>query len=160
MGGNFGEGVVCARNARTGNWSPPAFFTVAGGSFGFQVGVESIDLVLLVMNKKGLDSILQSKVVLGGDISATAGPVGRTLEAGTDILLKSEIYSYSRTKGLFAGISLKGATIFANDDANRAFYGKELSARQITLEHDAKNIPQAAEKLVQILNHITKRDSK
>jgi lipid-binding SYLF domain-containing protein len=129
-----GKGIICAHDHVTGTWSAPAFFTIGGGSWGLQIGAESIDLVLVIMSKRGLDSLLTSKVKLGGDIGIAAGPVGRRVEAGVDILLKAEILSYSRSKGLFAGFSLEGATIFQNQDANRAFYGKELSARDILID--------------------------
>ena len=103
-----------------------------------QIGAESIDLVLVITSKRGLDSLLTSKVKLGADVGIAAGPVGRRAEAGMDILLKAEMLSYSRSKGLFAGLSLEGATIFQNQDANRAFYGKEFSARDILIDKKIK----------------------
>jgi SH3 domain-containing YSC84-like protein 1 len=145
-----GKGIICAHDPETGNWSAPAFFTIGGGSWGLQIGAESIDLVLVIMSKRGLDSLLTSKVKLGGDVGIAAGPVGRRAEAGVDIFLKAEILSYSRSKGLFAGLSLEGATIFQNQDANRAFYGKELSARDILI--DKKIIPTPpGQKLIETL---------
>jgi len=149
--GGFGKGVICFHDVATGKWSPPAFFTLGGGSCGFQAGVQAIDLVLLIMTKRGLEGLLKSKVKLGGDIGVAAGPVGRRFEAGTDILLNAAIYSYSRTKGLFAGLSLEGATIIQDKDANRAFYGKELSARNIILEEKVVP-PSVAQKLIKTLS--------
>ncbi|RLA94090.1 MAG: hypothetical protein DRG25_03245 [Deltaproteobacteria bacterium] len=150
FGGRFGRGVISVHDKKTGKWSPPAFFTLGGGSYGFQVGVQAIDLVLLIMTKRGLEGLLKSKVTLGGDLGVAAGPVGRRTEAGIDILLKAEIFSYSRAKGIFAGISLEGATIFQDKDANRAFYGKELSAQEILLEGKAKP-PLIAQTLINTL---------
>jgi len=138
FGAEGGKGVICAHNPETGKWSAPAFFSIGAGSWGLQIGAQSIDLVLVITSKRGLDSLLTSKVKLGADAGIAAGPVGRRAEAGVDILLKAEILSYSRSKGLFAGISLEGATIFQNQDANRAFYGKELSARAILIDKKIK----------------------
>ena len=129
-----GKGIICAHDPENGTWSPPAFFTIGGGSWGLQIGAQSIDLVLVIMSKRGLDGLLTSKIKLGGDVGIAAGPVGRRAEAGIDLFLKAEILSYSRSKGLFAGLSLEGATIFQNQDSNRAFYGKELSARDILID--------------------------
>ena len=154
LGGNFGRGIISVHNPDTGAWSPPALFTIAGGSLGFQAGIEAIDLVLLVMAQKGVDSLLKSKVKLGADIGVTAGPVGRRLEAGTDILLYSEIYSYSRSKGLFAGVSLEGATILEDQDANRALYGKEVSARDILLKGEIEP-PAVAQGLINTLQRLS-----
>ncbi|MCX8012185.1 MAG: lipid-binding SYLF domain-containing protein [Desulfobacterota bacterium] len=138
FGATGGKGIICSHDPETGNWSPPAFFTIGGGSWGLQAGVQSIDLILVITSKRGLDGLLTSKVKLGGDIGIAAGPVGRRAEAGMDLLLKAEILSYSRSKGLFAGLSLEGATIFSNSDSNRAFYGKELTARDILIDKKVK----------------------
>jgi SH3 domain-containing YSC84-like protein 1 len=150
FGAKGGKGIICSHDPQTGTWSAPAFFTIGGGSWGLQIGAESIDLVLVIMTKRGLDSLLTSKVKLGGDIGVAAGPVGRRAEAGVDILLKAEILSYSRSKGLFAGLSLEGATIFQTEDANRAFYGKELSAREILIDKMIKPTP-LGQKLINTL---------
>jgi len=155
VGGKYGEGVLCARRP-DGTYSPPSFYTVAGGSYGFQVGVESIDLVLVIMSDRGLQSLLKSKVKLGADVGVAAGPVGRRAAAATDVLLKAEIYSYSRSKGLFAGLSLEGATMFVNDDANRAFYGKELSANRILYKGVPGSVPPVAKDLITNLNHLSR----
>lgn len=141
VGGKFGKGVLSSRDEDTGTWSPPAFFSIGGGSFGFQAGVQAIDLILLVMNQRGLDGLLKSKVTLGGDIAVAAGPVGRKATAKTDVLLKTEILSYSRSKGLFAGVSLNGSVVLADKDANRALYGKEVSAKEIVIDRKVTSPP-------------------
>jgi len=147
VGGRFGRGIICAFDDKTGKWSAPAFFTLGGGSFGFQAGVQSIDLILVIMNKKGLEALLKSKVTLGGDISVAAGPVGRRAETSSDLLLRAEITSYSRSRGFFAGVSVDGATIMHDRDANRTFYGNDFSAREILLEGKATP-PPAAQNLI------------
>jgi lipid-binding SYLF domain-containing protein len=136
VGGRYGKGLVAQRNA-DGGWGTPLFIEIGGGSFGFQLGVEATDVVMVFTNHKGIEPLLKGKLKIGADASATAGPVGRKAEVGTDILLKSEIYSYSRSKGLFAGIALDGAVIQLDDDANKAVYGKEsvasdLAGRKVT----------------------------
>jgi lipid-binding SYLF domain-containing protein len=150
FGAEGGKGIICAHDPETGTWSAPAFFTIGAGSWGLQIGAESIDLILVITSKRGLDSLLTSKFKLGGDIGIAAGPVGRRAEAGMDILLKAEILSYSRSKGLFAGLSLEGATIFQNQDANRAFYRRELSARDILIDKKIKPTPDG-QKLIETL---------
>jgi SH3 domain-containing YSC84-like protein 1 len=133
VGGSYGRGLITCRKGRdfSGSWSAPAMFALEGGSFGFQIGAEATDFVLLVMNESGARSVLSSKVKLGGDASIAAGPVGRAASAETDIVLNAEILSYSRAKGLFAGVSLEGSTVRSDDGANKALYGKELSAKDI-----------------------------
>jgi lipid-binding SYLF domain-containing protein len=150
FGAKGGKGIICAHDPKTGKWSPPAFFTIGGGSWGLQIGAESIDLVLVIMTKRGLDSLLTTKIKLGGDIGIAAGPVGRRAEVGVDLLLKAEILSYSRSKGLFAGLSLEGATIFATQDSNRAFYGKELSARDILIDKKVAPTPLVKKLITQL----------
>jgi lipid-binding SYLF domain-containing protein len=136
VGGSYGRGVITCRSGKefTGPWSAPAMFALEGGSFGFQIGAQATDFVLLIMNESGANSVMSSKVKLGADASAVAGPVGRNASAETDVVLKAEILSYSRAKGLFAGISLAGSTLRADDGANKAVYGKELSAKEIVRE--------------------------
>jgi lipid-binding SYLF domain-containing protein len=136
IGGRYGKGLVAERNAN-GGWGTPLFIEIGGGSFGFQLGVEATDVVMVFTNHDGIKPLLEGKLKIGADASATAGPVGRKAEVGTDILLKSAIYSYSRSKGLFAGIALDGAVIQLDDDANKSVYGKEsvasdLARRRIT----------------------------
>jgi lipid-binding SYLF domain-containing protein len=152
VGGSYGRGVVTCRSGKefNGSWSAPAMFALEGGSFGFQIGAQATDFVLLIMNESGANSIMTSKVKLGADASAAAGPVGRNASAETDVVLKAEILSYSRAKGLFAGISLSGSTLRADDGANKAVYGKELTAKEIVREGKVRP-PAAARRLLAIL---------
>jgi lipid-binding SYLF domain-containing protein len=131
IGGRYGKGLVAQRNA-DGGWGTPLFIEIGGGSFGLQLGVEATDVVMVFTNRDGIKPLLKGKLKIGADASATAGPVGRKAEAGTDILLKSAIYSYSRSKGLFAGIALDGAVIQLDDDANKSVYGKKTVAADIS----------------------------
>src|SRR5580704_8731280 len=133
VGGSYGRGLITCRRGVdfSGHWSAPAMFALEGGSFGFQIGAQATDFVLLVMNESGAKSVLSSKVKIGGDASAAAGPVGRDTSAETDIVLNAEILSYSRAKGLFAGVSLEGSTMRSDDGANKALYGRDLSAKDI-----------------------------
>jgi len=133
VGARYGKGVVLAHDPQTGQWKPPAFFTVGGGSFGLQFGAQAIDLILVIMNKRGLEGLLQDKFTLGGDAAAAAGPVGRSVSADTDLLLKAGIFSYSRSKGLFAGVALKGAVIAPDDDANHTYYSGPVDVKEILL---------------------------
>jgi SH3 domain-containing YSC84-like protein 1 len=132
-GGLYGRGAMSCRGGDNfdGPWSAPSMMRVEGGSFGAQAGVQATDLVLLIMNVRGAESILTSKVKIGGDASAAAGPVGRAAEADTDASMRAEILSYSRARGLFAGIAIVGSTLRQDDDANAEVYGKELSATDI-----------------------------
>ena len=136
FGGHRGKGVISARNDQ-GEWSQPAFLTLTGGSFGLQIGGQSVDLILVIMNRRGLEKLLQNEFKFGGDISAVVGPVGRDVEASTDLTLHAEILSYSRTRGLFAGITLKGSTIKADRDANERFYDYPFGSAQLVLEEEA-----------------------
>ncbi|MBN2453843.1 MAG: lipid-binding SYLF domain-containing protein [Candidatus Omnitrophica bacterium] len=150
FGGKYGQGIIMVRDDKTGYWSPPAAFTMAGGSFGWQIGGQATDFVLLVMNKRSIDGILDGRFKLGADASVAAGPVGRAAEASTDIQLKGGILSYSRTRGLFAGIKLEGAVITQEWDGNYALYGKNFSARQILLENMV-SMPECADSMLRIL---------
>jgi lipid-binding SYLF domain-containing protein len=152
VGGSYGRGVVTCRSGKefNGPWSAPAMFALEGGSFGFQIGAQATDFVLLIMNESGANSIMTSKVKLGADASAAAGPVGRNASAETDVVMKAEILSYSRAKGLFAGISLSGSTLRADDGANKTVYGKELTAKEIVREGKVRP-PAAARRLLAIL---------
>jgi lipid-binding SYLF domain-containing protein len=129
VGGDYGRGVVSCRTA--GGWSAPAGVRVEGGSFGFQIGGKETEVVMLVMNEKGMERLLSTKFTLGGDASIAAGPVGRGTEAKTDAAFTAEILSYSRTRGIFAGVSLEGATLREDDSANKDMYGKAMSNREI-----------------------------
>jgi lipid-binding SYLF domain-containing protein len=153
VGGDFGRGAITCRTGEhyTGPWSAPALFALEGGNIGFQLGVQATDFVLLVMNAKGATSILGSKVKLGADASAAAGPKGRTAAADTDIVMRAEVLSYSRSRGLFAGISLEGSTLRSDGSANRKLYGRELSAKEIVREHKV-GVPASGRELVGLLN--------
>jgi lipid-binding SYLF domain-containing protein len=152
VGGSYGRGLITCRKGHdfSGSWSTPAMFALEAGSFGFQIGGQETDFVLLVMNDSGANSVMSSKVKLGGDASVAAGPVGRDAAAATDIVMKAEILSYSRAQGLFAGVSLEGSTLRSDDGANKALYGKELSAKEIVREGKAPP-PPSAQRLLAIL---------
>src|SRR5215831_2790653 len=123
------------------DWSPPAYVEIGGGSFGLQIGVQAIDVVLVFTDEYGIKGLLKGKVKLGVDASATAGPVGRKAEVGTDILLRSAVFAYSRSRGLFAGVSLDGSVLGMDDSANRKIYGKEVTGEQILLGTSVKSTP-------------------
>ncbi|HEX8818224.1 MAG TPA: lipid-binding SYLF domain-containing protein [Terriglobales bacterium] len=152
FGASYGRGVMICRSGTnyTGPWGPPAMYALEGGSFGLQIGVQGTDFVLLVMNEAGAKSLLGSKVKLGADASAAAGPKGRTATGATDVVMTAEILSYSRNKGLFAGISLEGSTLRSDGAANETLYGKKLTAKQIIREHKVTN-PPCAKELIAVL---------
>ncbi len=152
FGGSYGRGAMVCRTGANydGPWGAPAMYRLEGGSVGFQLGGSATDFVLLVMNPNGVKALLGSKAKLGADASAVAGPKGRTAEAATDLQLTAEILTYSRSKGLFAGVSLKGSTLRQDNGANQNLYGKKVSARQILLE-GAVSTPSAGEALVKLL---------
>ena len=133
VGGSYGRGVISCRTGATydGPWSAPALFALEGASVGFQLGAQATDFILLVMNDRGASSVLGSKVKLGADASAAAGPKGRNAAASTDIVMQAEILSYSRARGLFAGVSLEGSTLRADNDANERLYGRKIEAREV-----------------------------
>ena len=131
VGAEHGKGVMSIRDRATGSWSLPSFVAMTGGSIGWQIGVQSTDLVLLVMNKDGVDDLLRSEFKLGADASVAAGPVGRSAQASTDATMTAKILAYSRAKGLFAGVSVQGSSLKDDKDANGDFYGKEQSAREV-----------------------------
>jgi lipid-binding SYLF domain-containing protein len=153
IGGSYGRGaIVCRSGAHfTGPWGPPAMFALEGANIGLQLGGQATDFVLLVINPKGAESVLKSKVKLGGDASAAAGPKGRTAAAQTDIVLKAEILTYSRSRGLFAGVSLEGSTLRQDNGANENLYGRKLTAEEIVRGHKV-GTPAAGHKLVALLN--------
>jgi SH3 domain-containing YSC84-like protein 1 len=152
VGGSYGRGAMVCRTGKNfrGPWGPPAMYALEGGSVGFQIGGQATDLVLLVMNERGASSILNSKVKLGADASVAAGPVGRDASADTDAYLRSEVLSYSRSRGLFAGISLEGSTLRPDDDATADVYGRKLTAREIVLGGKI-GIPASGRHLVGVL---------
>ena len=153
IGGSYGRGAMTCRTGEhyTGPWSAPTMMALEGGSIGFQIGGQATDFVLLVMNGRGAHSILNSKVKLGADASVAAGPKGRTASASTDATLRAEVLSYSRSRGLFAGISLEGSTVRPDNDANERVYGKKLDAESIVLK-GAVPVPPPAQMLVSYLN--------
>ncbi len=148
FGGKYGQGIIMVRNKN--DWSSPAIFTIAGGSIGWQIGGQATDFVLLVMNRRSIDGILQGKFKLGADASVAAGPVGRAAEASTDLHLKGGILSYSRSRGLFAGVKLEGAVLTQHWDGDNELYGKSLSAREILLENKVK-MPKSADEALKVL---------
>jgi SH3 domain-containing YSC84-like protein 1 len=156
VGGSYGRGLITCRKGPdfSGSWSAPAMFALEAGSFGFQIGAQATDFVLLVMNDAGASSVLSSKVKLGADASAAAGPKGRDAAAATDIVMKAEILSYSRAQGLFAGVSLEGSTLRSDDGANKVLYGKELSAKEIVREGKVAP-PASAKRLLAILRRVS-----
>ena len=158
VGGKYGRGfAVCRAPGGTG-WGPPAAIRIEGGSIGFQIGVSSTDVVMLVMNQRGMQKLSSSKFTIGADATAAAGPVGRNATAQTDAFMTAEILSWSRSKGLFAGISLDGATLRNDLDENQVLYGQRWSSKQI-LGSGAK-IPEAASKLIAALNKYSAREKK
>jgi lipid-binding SYLF domain-containing protein len=152
VGGSYGRGVITCRSGKefNGRWSAPAMFALEGGSFGLQIGAQATDFVLLIMNESGANSVMSSKVKIGADASAAAGPVGRTASAETDVVLKAEILSYSRAKGLFAGISLAGSTLRSDDGGNKTVYGRDISAKEIVRQGKVP-APAAAQRLLAVL---------
>jgi SH3 domain-containing YSC84-like protein 1 len=152
IGASYGRGAITCRtgDAYDGPWSAPALFAIEGGSFGAQLGGQATDYVLLVMNDRGARSVLGSQVKVGADASAAAGPKGRTAGASTDIVMNAEILTYSRARGLFAGVSLEGSTLRQDGDANKAVYGREISARDIV--KGGIDVPAAAKAMVDLLN--------
>jgi SH3 domain-containing YSC84-like protein 1 len=158
IGGSYGRGVMTCRSGSTfhGAWSAPTMMALEGGSFGLQLGGQATDFVLLLMSPRSASSILESKVKLGGDVSAAAGPVGRNASAETDVTLRAEILSYSRARGLFAGISLSGSTLRPDNDANKKLYGKEVSAKDIVFNKAVPAPPSAS----LLLSTLTKRSPK
>lgn len=152
VGGSYGRGAMVCRTgeAYTGSWGAPAMYALDGGSVGFQLGAESTDAVLLVMNARGVDALLGSKVKLGADASVAAGPKGRTVSASTDVTLRAEMLSYSRSRGLFAGVSLEGTSLRPDDDATAEVYGRKMTARQIVTGKDIA-VPDSGRHLIDVL---------
>lgn len=150
FGARYGKGLVSCKRSDT-KWTAPAFFEIKGGSFGFQIGGQTVDLVLFIMNKKGIDHLLQDKFTLGTDASVAAGPVGRSANAETDAKLQAEILAYSRTQGLFAGVSLTGAVMKPDKQANRQLYGKNISAKEILITGNPA-VPQETKAFIDLLN--------
>ncbi|MBI5100724.1 MAG: lipid-binding SYLF domain-containing protein [Nitrospirae bacterium] len=149
IGGRYGTGVMVARG-KDGGWTDPSFISIAGGSIGWQAGVESVDIILVFKNPGSIDKIMSGKFTLGADASIAAGPAGREAKAATDVELSSEIYSYSRSRGLFVGLSLEGASLQIDHEANEKFYGKAVTPRDIT-SGVGKDLPPSVDRLKQLL---------
>ncbi len=157
FGGRLGRGAVSCRTEQgKGAWGPPLMISLGGGSFGLQIGGQAADLVFLVMNPKGIDYLIKSEFTLGADASVAAGPVGRTGEAGTDLRMRAEILSYSRTRGLFAGLSLEGAVVKQDKDGNRNLYGEDVNPRELLLLW-SQPLPPAARAFVNLLQELSPR---
>jgi len=139
VGGQHGRGILSVRDKSTGAWSNPGFLTINGGSFGAQIGFQSIDLVLVIENQRGLEQLVKNQFKVGADAGVAAGPVGRDASASTDIQMRAQILSYSRSRGLFAGVTLNGSTINQDRDANERFYGKPLTTSQIVFDGMGSN---------------------
>ncbi len=158
VGGGYGRGTMVCRTGKdfSGPWGAPAMYALEGGSIGFQIGGEATDFVFLIMNDRGANSLLHSKVKLGADASIAAGPVGRTTAADTDAYLRSEILSYSRARGVFAGVSLEGSTLRPDNKANRDLYGRSVTAAQIIKESEVQ-APSIASDLIAHLENASPR---
>lgn len=159
IGGSYGRGAMVCRGGATftGPWGAPAMFRLEGGNIGLQLGGQETDFVLLIMNPKGARSVMSSKVKLGADAAAAAGPKGRTATAATDVVMRAEILSYSRSRGLFAGVSLEGSTLRQDNGPNKSLYGREISAREI-LREGKVGVPSAGQRLVSLLNSKTPKN--
>ena len=157
VGARYGKGIASVRAEETGEWGPPAFLFTTGGSFGFQFGAQAIDLILLVMSQRGLEGLLNEQFTLGGDIAISAGPVGRHAEASADVFMQGEIYSYSRSKGLFGGVSLKGTIITSDSDANLTYYGHPYTSKEILLTKQVRKVPESGNQFIKIFNHLAPR---
>lgn len=155
FGGSYGKGVISCRTQNgDGPWSAPTMFSLQGGSFGLQIGVQAVDLVLVIMNLSGIDSLLNSKFTLGGDASVAAGPVGRTAAAQTDAFMSAQILAYSRSRGIFGGLVLKGEAIRPDKDANYVLYGKQIEPRNVLL-NQANDVPKDARIFIDELMRIS-----
>ena len=153
VGGRYGKGLVSCRNKAKTGWGAPSMLEMGGGSFGLQIGASAIDVVMLVMERGGMDSLLKDKFTLGGDASVAGGPVGRASTAETDAAMKAKVLSYSRSRGVFAGLELKGATLNQDNNANKALYGREIDAVEILGGKVAT--PAAAKPVVDVLMKYT-----
>ncbi len=159
IGGKYGKGLVMCRTADRKKWSAPSFLTVEGGSFGLQIGFQQTDVVMLIMNRKGMERLVGDKFTVGADASAAAGPVGRNASAETNVRLDAEILTYGRSKGLFAGLTINGAVVKQDKDDNRDFYGKEMDARAILFDNTVP-MPAEAQSLAAALAHESPRKTK
>jgi SH3 domain-containing YSC84-like protein 1 len=155
VGGRYGKGMVSCRGKDKEGWGAPSMLEMGGGSVGLQIGASAVDVVMLVMQREGMDSLLKDKFTLGGDASVAAGPVGRAGTAETDALMTAKILSYSRSKGVFAGLELKGSTLNQDNDANKALYGKHMDAKEILSSQGQVKSPAAAKPVIDVLNKYT-----
>ncbi len=161
FGGNYGKGVMsCRTDMGEGPWSNPSMMMIGGGSFGLQIGGQSTDLVLVIMNLSGLESLLDSAFTLGGDASVAAGPVGRSATAETDAWMSAKILAYSRSRGLFGGLALKGGVVRPDKDANQVLYGKTIVPRDILLHQSSDPVPKDAKILLDELTKISPKHLK
>jgi lipid-binding SYLF domain-containing protein len=155
VGAKHGKGIVSARMRPSGGWTVPGFVNMTGGSIGWQIGIESVDLVLLVMNRNGVDQLLEDRFTLGGNLSVAAGPVGRSAAAATNAQVNAQILAYSRAKGLFAGATIEGAALHEDKDANRDFYGAPLTLREIVMPGAPRtNVPATASSFTDLLQRL------
>jgi len=151
FGGQYGRGAVsCRKDEGKGEFGAPSMLKIEGGSFGFQIGGESVDVVMLFMSPKSMESLLKDKVTLGGDVSVAAGPIGRQASAETNATMRAEILTYAKSRGIFAGLSLKGSSLRPDNDANESLYGRKIPAKEILIEHKVPS-PQVAQKLIDSL---------
>src|SRR6185436_18603746 len=155
VGAQRGKGVISVRDRARGTWSDPAFLIITGGSVGLQIGGQELDIVLIVMDRRGLENLLKNQFEIGGEASVAAGPVGRDTSASTDIQLRAQMLSYSRSRGLFAGVSLKGASIRQDQDSNEKFYGSRFRTRDIVLDGKATT-PRSSEAINDLRQALTK----
>jgi lipid-binding SYLF domain-containing protein len=155
LGGRYGQGVLLLH--KKGEWSDPVFITLTGGSIGWQIGVESVDVILVFKTKRSVEGVLRGKFTLGADAGVAAGPVGREASAATDVQLKAEVYSYSRSRGLFAGLAIQGSALQIDDEADAGYYGKELTPRKI-VKGEVPKVPDSAVRLKKLISGYEKRD--
>lgn len=161
FGGRYGKGAVaCRKDLGAGAWGPPSMVTLGGGSFGLQIGGAAVDVIMLVMNPSGVRTLLKDKVTLGGDMSAAAGPVGRAATAETDAEMNAKILTYSRSRGLFAGLELKGAALVQDRDANRSLYHRKIQARELLLEGTTPIPPEARQFIEELTKVSPARDKR
>jgi lipid-binding SYLF domain-containing protein len=156
VGAQYGKGIITCRDQEGAGWTGPSTIRIEGGSFGFQIGGSETDLVLLVMNERGADKLMKSEFTLGADATVAAGPVGRSAQAETDVLMRAEILSYSRSHGIFAGVALKGATLRQDDSDNRKLYGREVTPTEIL--QGKVGAPPASQGLIETLNRYSSRE--
>ena len=159
LGGRFGKGVVLKKDEKTGHWGPVAFSTIGGGSWGLQIGGSATDLILVIMNERGMNGLLSNNFTLGGDAAVAAGPIGRNSEAATDLSLRAGIISYSRSRGLFAGMALDGAIMTQDNNSNSLYYGKAVTSKDILLR-GAVQVQPSSKELTQALDEYSTRWAK